>query len=480
MAWETIIGMEIHVELATKSKIFCSCPTTFGAPPNSQTCPVCLGLPGTLPVLNDEVVKLAIKAGLALNCDINLSSKMDRKNYFYPDSPKAYQISQYDLPICSGGRIEIEVEGKKKEIRINRIHIEEDAGKLIHMVEEPHSLIDYNRVGVPLIEIVSEADMRSPQEAVEYVKTLKSILEYAGISDCRMEQGSLRCDANISIRRVGQEELNSKVEIKNMNSFKELIKAMEKEEKRQRELYSFGEGHKVIQETRRWDSGKGRTVSMRTKEDAHDYRYFPEPDIPTIHFNRNLVESIEKMIPELPEAKKKRFKDFYQLTDKEIEILIGDKPLAEFYERTVKVGAEPKIVANWILGDLLKLLKVEELQGSEIPIKEKDLVELLKLIETGEISGKIAKEVFETMFKTREEPKSIIAKRGLTQISGEEQLERYILEVLENNPQSVEDYHGGKKQAMGYLMGQIMKATQGQANPQLTKEILTMKLQNLK
>ncbi len=476
MGFETIIGMEIHVELETKSKIFCSCPTTFGAAPNAHTCPVCLGLPGTLPVLNEEVVNLAIKAGLALNCGINYYNKMDRKNYFYPDLPKAYQISQYDLPICSGGIVEIEVEGVKKEIRINRIHIEEDAGKLVHMEDEPHSLIDYNRVGVPLIEIVSEADLRSPLEAVEYVKVLKSILEYAGISDCRMEQGSLRCDANISIRKVGQETLNNKVEIKNMNSFKELIKAMEKEEKRQRELYTFGEGHKVIQETRRWDSGKGRTVSMRTKEDAHDYRYFPEPDLTPIVISSGLVQSIKEQLPELPPAKKIRFTEEYHLTDKEVDILVGDKSLGEFYEGTVKLGAEPKMAANWILGDLLRLLKEKELGFDAIPVKEEALVKLLKLIESGKISGKIAKEVFEEMFITGNEPEAIVKEKGLGQISGEDVIEKIIIDILQANPQSVEDFKNGKLQAVGYLMGQVMKATKGQANPQMAKEMLEAKL----
>lgn len=479
MAWETIIGIEVHAELHTQSKIFCNCPTTFGAAPNAHTCPICLGLPGTLPVLNKEVVDLAIKAGLALNCSINLVNKMDRKNYFYPDLPKAYQISQYDLPICKEGSVEIEVEGVKKTIRINRIHIEEDAGKLVHLEEEAVSLVDYNRVGVPLIEIVSEADMRSPQEAVAYVKALKAVLEYAGVSDCRMEQGSLRCDANISIRKMGQTELNSKVEIKNMNSFKELLRAMEKEEKRQRELYSFGEGHKVVQETRRWDSGKGRTIPMRSKEDAHDYRYFPEPDLTPILLQQAQVDAIKADLPELPAAKEVRFVKQYQLTEKEVAILVGNKALSQFYEGVVKGGANPKIAANWVLGDLLRLLKEQE-QEDVIPLKEADLVALLKLIDEGKISGKIGKEVFEEMFMTGKDPMSIVEEKGLSQISGTDVLEKIIDEVMEANPQSLEDYFSGKTQALGYLMGQVMKATKGQANPQMAKELLQEKLETRK
>lgn len=476
MSWETIIGIEIHAELMTNSKIFCSCPTDFGAAPNHHTCPICMGLPGTLPVLNEEVVKLAIKAGLALNCEINLLNKMDRKNYFYPDLPKAYQISQYDLPICKDGHVDIEVDGEKKRIRINRIHIEEDAGKLVHLEEEPYSLIDYNRVGVPLVEIVSEADLRSPQEAVAYVKALRAILQYAGISDCRMEQGSLRCDANISIRKIGQKEFNSKVEIKNMNSFKELLKAMEKEEKRQRELYQFGEGFKVVQETRRWDSAKGRTIPMRSKEDAHDYRYFPDPDLIPIVLKEELVTALGRQLPELPAAKSIRFTNAYGLTEKEAEILVGDKALGEYYEGVVGLGAAPKAVSNWMLGDLLKLLKEAEQESDDIPIKQQDFKQLLCLIDEGKISGKIGKEVFTEMFKEGKSPDEIIKEKGLEQISGTDVIEKIVVELIEKNPQSVADYKGGKPQAVGYLMGQVMKATKGQANPQLAKELLEKKL----
>lgn len=472
MSFETIIGLEIHAELNTKSKIFCGCSTKFGAPPNANTCPVCLGLPGTLPVLNEEVVNLAIKTGIALNCRINRINKMDRKNYFYPDLPKAYQISQYDLPICSGGYVEFATEGKIKKVRLNRIHIEEDAGKLIHLEDEPYSLIDYNRAGVPLIEIVTEPDIRSPQEAVDFLKALKSILEYGEISDCRMEQGSLRCDANISIRRIGQEHYNTKVELKNINSFKELEKALEKEEKRQRELYQFGEEFKIKQETRRWDSGKGRTVPMRSKEEAHDYRYFPEPDLTPIIINEDTIERIKSSLPEMPMAKKIRFKDEYKLSDQEIDILVGDKPLGEYYEKVVKEGADPHAAANWVLGDLLRILKEKGLTSEEIPINAANLSSLINLIAQGKINTTAGKEVFAEMFVCDKSPLKIIESKGLSQISSPEELLKVIQEVVSLNPQSVDDFKSGKTQAASFLMGQVMKATRGKANPQLAKELL--------
>ena len=328
-AFETIIGLEIHVEMDTKSKIFCSCSTKFGAEPNKNTCPVCIGLPGVMPVLNKEVVRLAVKAGKALNCDINMINKTDRKNYFYPDLPKAYQISQFDLPVCIDGLVKITTDGKERKVRINRIHIEEDAGKLVHLEDSENTLIDYNRGGVPLIEIVSEPDMRSAEEAVEFMKNLRAIMVYAGISDCKMEQGSMRCDANISIREAGTDVLNTKVEIKNINSFKEVYKAIKKEEARQIQLYSYGEGHKVIQETRRWDASKGRTITMRTKEDAHDYRYFPEPDLPPVILKEEYVEEIKQSLPELPGEKKSRFIRDYDLSEKEADILIEEKFIAD-------------------------------------------------------------------------------------------------------------------------------------------------------
>lgn len=472
MNWETIIGLEVHVELDTKTKIFCHCPTTFGSPPNQNTCPVCIGLPGTLPVLNEAVVEMAVKAGLALNCSIQQNNKMDRKNYFYPDLPKAYQISQYDLPICTGGYVEIESGGERKTIRVHRIHIEEDAGKLLHDEEEPVSFIDYNRVGVPLVEIVSEADMRSPEEAVAYLRAVRSILQYAGVSDCRMEQGSLRCDGNISVRPYGQEAFNPKVELKNINSFKELQKALEKEEKRQLELYSFNEGHKVVQETRRWDAAKGKTISMRTKEDAHDYRYFPDPDLKPIFIQEALIQRVEKELPELPAEKSKRFLETYGLSQKEVEILVNEMALSHFYEEVVKAGADPKTSANWILGDLLRVMKEKEMSAEEQPLKPEDLVSLIRFIEKGSISVTAGRDVFDAMVETGKTPDILIEEKGLQQISGEGELELTIQGVMEENPSSVEDFKNGKKQAIGFLMGQVMKATKGQANPQVAKTLL--------
>jgi len=476
MSFETIIGLEIHAELHTKSKIFCSCSTEFGAKPNANTCPICLGLPGTLPVLNEEVVNLAVKAGTALNCTINKLNKMDRKNYFYPDLPKAYQTSQFDLPMCSGGFVDLTVDGQKRRVRLNRIHIEEDAGKLVHVEGEDISYIDYNRVGVPLVEIVTEPDMRSVEEAVEFLRTLKAILEYSDISDCRMEQGSLRCDANISIRELGQDTLNTKVELKNINSFKELQKALEKEEKRQMELYSFGEGYKIKQETRRWDSGKGRTVPMRSKESAHDYRYFPEPDLMPIIVRDEQIERLRNSLPEMPKVKKDRFLSQYGLTEKEVEIIIDDRALSKYYEDAVSKGANPKTAANWLLGDILRLLKEKELESSAIPVSTEELVKLLDMIASGKISNTAAKEVFEEMFISGKSASDIVAEKGLSQISDTSELEKIVDDILDSNPQSIEDFKAGKKQAAGFLMGQLMKASKGKANPKVAKELLDRKL----
>ncbi|NLK86810.1 MAG: Asp-tRNA(Asn)/Glu-tRNA(Gln) amidotransferase subunit GatB [Clostridiaceae bacterium] len=476
MNFETVIGLEIHAELYTKSKIFCGCSTKFASKPNENTCPVCIGLPGTLPVLNEEVVRLAVKAGTALNCRINNVNKLDRKNYFYPDLPKAYQISQYDLPMCSGGHVEFECEERHVRVRINRIHIEEDAGKLIHLEEEPFSLIDYNRTGIPLIEIVSEPDIRSPLEAVTYLRILKSILEYGEISDCRMEQGSLRCDANISVRPVGQKEYGTKVELKNINSFRELQKALEKEEKRQIELYRFGEGHKIVQETRRWDSGKGRTVPMRSKGEAHDYRYFPEPDLMPVIIKESTVDEIRGSLPEMPYEKAARFVEEYRLGEGEAEILVGDKKLSEFFESTIREGASPKAAANWVLGELLRIMNEADLSSADITMKPAYLHRLISLVESGTISNTAAKEVFKEMFESGGTPEDIVEKKGLSQISSKKDLEILVKKVLEDNPKSVEDYRNGKTQAAGYLVGQVMKASQGKANPQMVRDLLMREL----
>ena len=468
--FETIIGLEIHVELNTKSKIFCSCSTNFGAKANENTCPICAGLPGTLPVLNEEVVHLAVRAGTALNCHINKMSKFDRKNYFYPDLPKAYQITQFDLPICENGYIDIRLDGKEKRIHITRIHLEEDSGKLIHIEDEPVTLVDYNRAGIPLIEIVTEPDMRSPQEAVAFLKALKSILEYTGVSDCKMEQGSLRCDANISIRNIGEKGLNTKVEIKNMNSFKEILKALQQEEKRQQELYAFGEEDKIKQETRRWDSSKGQTIPMRSKEDSHDYRYFPEADLTYVLIKEETILKIKEKLPELPRDKKERFLNMYDLSEAETDILIGNKALANYFEEVVNFKVSPKEAANWIIGELLRALKDEE--NEDIPVESQHLASLIKIIEEGKISRTAGKEVFKGLITTDKSPYEIIEEKGISQISSADELEKIVEKVLSSQTQAVDDYHNGNDRAIGFLMGQIMKASKGKANPQSAKNIL--------
>lgn len=479
MNLETVIGLEIHAELKSKTKIFCSCSTKFGAAPNTNTCPICTGVPGTLPVLNEEVVNLAIKAGSALGCKINKYNKMDRKNYFYPDLPKAYQTSQFDLPICSGGLVEFEYEGKQVKVRLNRIHIEEDAGKLVHLEDEEVSLIDYNRVGVPLAEIVTEPDMRSVGEAVAFMKKLKSILEYGGISDCRMDQGSLRCDANISLRPVGSTEYGTKVELKNINSFRELQKALEKEERRQRELYTFGEGDKIVQETRRWDAAKGKTISMRSKEQAHDYRYVVEPDLPPIIIYDDQIEELKAALPEMPDVKKERFLKEYGLTEKEVEILISDKALAMFFEDVVKFGAKPKIAANWILGDVLRILKDRKIESGDMILSAENFTKILKVVEEGKISNNIGRDVLEEIFDENKDPMKVIEEKGLMQISSSDEIEKIVDEVIAANPKSVEDFKAGKTQASSFLMGQVMKATKGKANPKMAKQLVDEKLSKM-
>lgn len=478
MLLETVIGLEIHAELKTNTKIFCSCSTEFGAKPNENTCPICLGIPGTLPVLNEEVVNLAIKAGRAVNCTINNYNKMDRKNYFYPDLTKNYQTSQYDLPMCVNGMVNFTYEGKEVSVRISRIHIEEDAGKLVHLEDEPVSLIDYNRAGVPLVEIVTEPDLRSPGEAAAFMRELKGILEYAEISDCRMEQGSIRCDANISIRTYGQEEYGTKVEIKNINSFREVQKALEKEEKRQKELYQYKEEYKIKQETRRWDAGKGKTLSMRSKEEAHDYRYFPEPDLTPIIIPQEKVDTIEKSLPEMPIEKRARFVKEYGINEKEASIIIGSKVLAGFYEEIVKEGGNPKTASNYILGDLLRLLNANNMEPEYIKISPKNLVDLFKIIEEGKISNTAGKEVFKEMFESNRPVLEIIEEKGLSQISCSDEIEKLVDEVLNNNPKSIEDFKARKIKAVGFLMGQVMKASKGKANPQVAKQMIEEKLKN--
>jgi len=473
--YEVTIGLEVHAQLDTNTKIFCSCSTEFGAEPNVHTCPVCLGLPGVLPVLNKKAVEYAIKAGLALNCDIASFSKFDRKNYFYPDLPKAYQISQFDLPLCTDGHINVKTEDEEVRVRINRIHMEEDAGKLVHDgTTDEGSLVDYNRVGTPLIEIVTEPDIHSPAQAVAYLKELKSILEYLEVSDCNMAEGSLRCDANASIKPKGQEELGTKTELKNMNSFKAIEKALKYEIKRQAKVLNAGK--EVIQETRMWDDDLGKTFSMRGKEEAHDYRYFPEPDLVPMEVDESWLEKIEEDIPELPTDRKARFINEFGLPEYDAEVLTDSKDIADFFEATVNKHDDPKSVSNWVMGDLMRLLNEESLEINEADITADGLAKMLALMDDGTISSKIAKTVFEEMFKTGKDPDTIVEEKGLKQISDEDELGNVIDGVIENNPDAVADYKGGKDQAIGYLVGQVMKETRGKADPQLTNQMLREKL----
>lgn len=473
--FETIIGLEVHAELSTKSKIFCSCSTEFGAPPNTNTCPICLGHPGVLPVVNEQAVIFAIKAALALNCEIAEYTKFDRKNYFYPDLPKAYQISQYDQPIGKNGWIDIEVNGETKRIRIHRLHLEEDAGKLIHLENGEGSLVDFNRVGVPLIEIVSEADLRSPEEARLYLEKLKAILQYTEVSDVKMEEGSLRCDANISLRPIGQREYGTKVELKNMNSFSALQRALEYEEKRQEEILS--NGGQIIQETRRWDENRRETIVMRSKEEAHDYRYFPDPDLVGIHISAEWVESVRLTIPELPDQRIARYVQEYGLSPYDAQVLTLSKKMADFYDETIFLGADPKQAANWLMGELLGYLNKQEKEIDETRLTPKHLAEMIQLIENGTISGKIAKTVFVEMLETGTGAKQIVEEKELVQISDPDVIRAMIEQVCTQHPQSVEDYRNGKEQALGFLVGQVMKQSRGKANPQLVNKLLMEFLQ---
>lgn len=465
--YETVIGLEFHAELKTKSKLFCPCPTEFGGEPNTHVCPVCLGLPGVLPVLNKHAVELAVKAGLALNCDIQRVSKFDRKNYFYPDLPKAYQVTQFALPICRDGYVNI----SGKQIRINRIHLEEDAGKLIHsgesILDSGFSMPDYNRAAVPLIEIVTEPDIRSAQEARELAERLKSLLEYAGVSDVRMEQGSLRCDVNISLRPEGQAEFGIRAEIKNLNSFRAIERAIEYEEKRQAAI--LDEGGRVIQETRTWDDGKGITLSMRSKENAHDYRYFPEPDLVPTVIDDIWMNEIRQSLPEMPEARKHRLMTECGLSEYDTNRIVETPMLAFFFDEVIEAGADAKLTANWILGDISRLLTGNE---DKLPIKASDLAVLIEQVKSGAINHSSGKLVLEEMFMHGGCPLEIIRTRGFAQISDASALQEAVLKVVEANPEPVADYKAGKKKAMGFLLGQIMKATGGQANPQMVREML--------
>lgn len=475
MSFETVIGLEVHVQLNTHSKIFCGCSTQFGSAPNSQTCPVCLGLPGVLPVLNKEALRKAILAGLALHCNVSGYSKFDRKNYFYPDLPKSYQISQYDKPICTGGFLEVKTDTGKKRIGINRLHLEEDAGKNVHpdLPGKEISFVDFNRTGVPLIEIVSEPDISTPDEAYQYLQNLKSIMRYIEVSDCNMEEGSLRCDVNISLREEGSPELGEKVEIKNLNSFKAVKMSLEYEMSRQERLLE--EGEKIFQETRLWDADKNVTFGMRYKEEAHDYRYFPEPDLPPIIVTDSFIEEIRSMLPELPEEKKMRFIEQYVLPDYDAEILTSTKQLADYFEEVIKQEVNPKKVSNWIMSELLARVEdTEEMQSFKVHPEQ--LARLLKLIDNRTISGKIAKTVFSEMVERGADPEEIIEREGLQQVTDSSEIEVLVDTVIQNNPQSVADFKSGKEKALKYLVGQVMRESRGKANPQMVNEILLNKL----
>ncbi|WP_304517960.1 Asp-tRNA(Asn)/Glu-tRNA(Gln) amidotransferase subunit GatB [Cohnella sp. CFH 77786] len=472
--YETVVGLEVHVELHTNSKIFCGCSTSFGAPPNTHTCPVCLGHPGVLPVLNRQAVEYAMKAAMAINCEIADWCKFDRKNYFYPDSPKAYQISQYDQPIGRNGWIDIEVNGVAKRIGITRLHLEEDAGKLTHVEGGYASLVDFNRVGTPLLEIVSEPDIRSPEEAKAYLEKLKAIMQYCDVSDVKMEQGSLRCDANISLRPYGQKEFGTRAELKNMNSFRGVQRGLEYEQMRQADVLESGGA--VVQETRRWDESQGKTFSMRGKEEAHDYRYFPDPDLVRVHIDEEWKARVRASIPELPDARQARYIQEYGLSSYDAGVLTASMKLADFFEDSLRYTSDAKASANWIMGELLAYLNANNLEFEDVKITGQGLGEMIQLIEKGTISTKIAKTVFKGMVETGKSPQQIVEEQGLVQISDEGAILAIVDAVIAANPQSVEDFRGGKDKAIGFLVGQIMKETKGKANPGLVNKLLMERL----
>ena len=468
--YEVIIGLEVHAELSTNTKIYCGCSNEFGADPNTHCCPICTGMPGTMPVLNEKVVEYTVKTGLATNCTIAKFSKQDRKNYFYPDLPKAYQTSQYDLPLCEHGHLDINIDGEIKKIGITRIHIEEDAGKLIHDDFTGATLIDMNRCSVPLIEIVSEPDIRSAKEAIEYMQTLKGILEYLEVCDCKMQEGSLRCDVNLSVRKVGASEFGTRTETKNLNSFKSIERSIEFEIDRQiKELENGGE---IYQETRRFDDNTGVGYAMRTKEDAHDYRYFEEPDLAPIVLSLEYVDNIRNNLPELPVSRKNRYINEYGLSDYDATQITNFKTLANYFDKTVKLCNNPKLVANWLMSDFARMLNENEISIENCKVSEENLASLIKLIDTSVISSAIAKKVFVDMFETGKDAKVIVEEKGLMQITDTKFLEDIVKKIVESNEQSVADYLAGKDKAIGFLVGQIMKETKGKANPKMINEML--------
>ena len=472
--YEMVMGLEVHAELSTKTKIFCSCPTEFGGEPNTHTCPICMAMPGTLPVLNEKVVEYAVKAGLATNCEISRDSKNDRKNYFYPDLPKAYQISQFDKPLCEHGYIEIETSKGKKKIGITRIHIEEDAGKLNHDEIGGGALVDLNRAGVPLIEIVSEPDFRSIEEVDAYLKKLKSILEYIEVSDCKMQEGSFRADVNTSIRPVGSEKLGTRTEMKNMNSFRSITRALEYEIDRQVDV--IDNGGEVEQETLRWDEVSGKTFSMRDKEDAQDYRYFPEPDLVAIKLSEEYIENIKNSLPEMPESRKQRYLTEYKLSEKDAGIITSSKYLSDLFEKASEICGNYKAVNNWIISDISRILNETEMDPIEIPFDANQLAKLVELIDKGTISSSIGKKVLVELFENPRDPEDIIKEKGWIQISDEGAIKEVVTKIIDANPQSVADYKAGKERALGFLVGQAMKETKGKANPQMLNKMFAEEL----
>ena len=474
MEFEPVIGLEVHAQLKTETKIFCACSTSFGAPPNTHTCPVCLGMPGVLPVLNKKVVDYTLHMALATHCSIAGESRFARKNYFYPDLPKGYQISQYELPIAEHGHIDIEVNGGLQRIGITRIHMEEDAGKLGHDPDRPVSLVDFNRTGVPLIEIVSEPDIRSAEAAGAYLRQLRSIVRYLGICDGNLEEGSFRCDANVSIRPVGEQKLGTRTELKNLNSFKHVEKALVYEIGRQKE--ALLDGGKIVQETRLWDPDKNRTLSMRGKEEAHDYRYFPDPDLLPLVIDADWIEDIRKNLPELPDQKKSRFVEQFELPAYDAGLLTSDRDLADYFEACVSRFPQPKQVSNWIMGSLLGLLNARDTSIAESPVTPENLAQLLALIDKGVISGKIAKAVFDDMASTGKPARQIVDEQGLVQITDTGAIDEVVDRIISDNPKEVEAYRNGKTKLMGFFVGQVMRETKGKANPGMVNEILRKKL----
>jgi aspartyl-tRNA(Asn)/glutamyl-tRNA(Gln) amidotransferase subunit B len=477
MEYEPVIGLEVHAQLRTQTKIFCGCSTAFGSPPNTHTCPVCLGMPGVLPVLNRKVVEYAVKMALATHCTINHVSEWARKNYFYPDLPKGYQISQYDRPIAERGYLDLEIDGAGKRVGITRIHMEEDAGKLIHDESAPVSYVDLNRAGVPLIEIVSEPDMRNPEEGAAYLRRLHEILVYLEICDGNMEEGNFRCDANVSLRPRGEQTFGTRTELKNMNSFRNVQRALEYEIRRQQ--YVLESGGTVVQETRLWDDARGATSPMRGKEEAHDYRYFPDPDLLPVIVPGEWIDEIRKTLPELPLEKRERFIREYDLPAYDAGVLTASRAIADYFEAVAARCSKPKAASNWVMGDILGHIKEDKLEMEDCPVSADDLGELVRLIDDGTISGKMAKDVFEDMWLSGKKPETIIGEKGLAQITDTGALETVVDEVLAANPAQVEQFRGGKEKVFGFFVGQVMKKTKGQANPGLVNEILKRKLSDL-